>query len=117
MQKTGWTQTGPFLTALGLAAIWLAAFAAGGAGSHWDLRLLSALHQDERNGLVELAWVITYLGDWIILVPASLAAAVILLWRGSQLQAIALIGTVAALRILVALQKNWFARDRPEVEQ
>lgn len=117
MKETRRIHTGSLLAALGLAAIWLTAFVAGGATSRWDLSLFSALRPGERTGLVELAWLITWLGDWIILVPTSLVATGVLLWRGLRLQALALLGTVGAVRILVALQKTWFGRVRPEGEQ
>ena len=50
-------------------AMWLLAFLFGGSASAWEVGLFSALRPDQRDGLVELAWAITWLGDWLVLAP------------------------------------------------
>lgn len=99
-----------------MAAIWLVTLVAGGAASGWDEAGLAALLQGERSGFVDFAWVVTWLGDWLVLVPVALFAAGYLFWRGRRSEALVLVATVAAVRILVSLQKAWFERARPDVE-
>jgi len=103
--------------AVALAAVWLLALLFGGPASPVDTTLSLALRPDRRDALVEAAWMVTWLGDWLVLVPLTLAAAGWLAWRGARRQALLLIAITAAVRLLVSLQKLWFARPRPDVEQ
>lgn len=106
-----------WLPAACLAALWAVALMAGGPASDWDLAVFSAMRRERWDWFAELAWAVTWFGDWLVLVPVALAAAGFLLWRKSAREAAALLATVAAVRALVALQKLWFARARPDVEQ
>jgi undecaprenyl-diphosphatase len=106
-----------WLMAIAMLAIWLAAMLFGGAASNLDAGISSALRPEQRDWLVEVALIVTWFGDWLVLVPLALAAAGLLLWRGSIREALALLGAVAAVRLLVTLQKTWFGRGRPDVEQ
>ena len=106
----------PWLLAAGLALLWLGAMASGGPSASWDGSALQALHRDERDAVAGLAWTITWLGDWIVLVPLALAGAGLLAWRGYWRRAAALLAATLLVRVLVALQKQWLARPRPDVE-
>ncbi|AKH44334.1 undecaprenyl-diphosphatase [Altererythrobacter atlanticus] len=97
-------------------AAWLAALLAGGPASGWDRMVFALLRPQERGWIAEWAYALTWLGDWLVLVPLALAAAGYLWWRGRRAQAWGLLGTVAAVRILVAAQKELFGRPRPDVE-
>jgi undecaprenyl-diphosphatase len=99
-----------------MAAVWLLALRFGGAASAWDRAVLSALHNAQRSWATDLAWTITWLGDWLVLVPLALAGALLLLWRKTWQDALALLVAVAAVRIVVAGQKVLFGRARPDVE-
>ena len=96
--------------------MWLTALLAGGPTAEWDASLFASLWPQERGWIAEWAFAVTWLGDWLVLVPLALAAAGYLLWRGLRLQAWTLLATVAAVRILVAAQKAWLGRTRPDVE-
>ena len=111
-------QLNPITLVLGIsvAASWLFALVAGGAASEWDEALLSVLRQHRHNELVDLAWALTWLGDWLVLVPVALAAAGVLLWRNLRTEAVVLLAIVAVVRVLVSFQKVWFERARPGVE-
>jgi undecaprenyl-diphosphatase len=84
--------------------------------SEWDIVLFASLRPQERSWIAEWAIAITWLGDWLVLVPLALVAAGYLLRRGQCRQAWALLAMVAAVRILVAGQKEWLGRTRPDVE-
>jgi hypothetical protein len=58
-----------------LTALWLLALYLGGVQSDLDLRIFLALHLGEQSSLVKLAWAITWLGNWLVLVPIGLSAA------------------------------------------
>lgn len=96
--------------------MWLTALLAGGPTAEWDASLFASLWPQERGWIAEWAFAVTWLGDWLVLVPLALAAAGYLLWRGLRLQAWTLLATVSAVRILVAAQKAWLGRTRPDVE-
>lgn len=100
---------------LALAAVWLLAGLAGGAGSGLDGWLLALLHPDAPNGWAAAAWYLTWLGDWLVLVPVAIAGAAFLLWRGRRRDAAVLALTVAAVRVLTGLQKDIAGRARPDV--
>lgn len=99
-----------------VAAVWMVALLAGGPGAEWDTSLFEFLHEQQRGWRVEWALAVTWLGDWLILVPLLIAAAGYLLWRNQHREAWALLASVMSVRILVAAQKTWIGRARPEVE-
>ncbi len=103
--------------AICVAASWLLALVEGGAESEWDEVLLSGLRQNRHNELVDLAWALTWLGDWLVLVPVAFVAAGYLLWRNLRFEAVFLLAIIAAVRVLVSIQKVWFERARPAVDQ
>lgn len=98
-------------------AIWVLAWLFGGSASDWDAGISSVLRPDRYGWQVQLAWVITWFGDGLFLVPLAIAAGGGLLWRKRAREALALLGVVAAVRIAVVMQKGWFGRARPDVEQ
>ncbi len=100
---------------LALAAVWLLAGLAGGSGLGFDGWLLALLHPAAPDGWAAAAWYLTWLGDWLVLVPAALAGAVFLLRRGRRRDAVVLLLTVAAVRVLTGVQKDIAARPRPDV--
>lgn len=104
------------LLALILASVWLTTLLAGGPPSEWDTAMFASLRPTERGWIAEAAFAITWLGDWLVLVPLALGVAGYLWRRGQRHQAWALLATVAAVRILVAAQKEWLGRTRPDVE-
>lgn len=106
----------PVMISVILAAVWLAALLAGGPTSQWDTITFASLRPQDRSWIAESAFTVTWLGDWLVLVPLALAAAGYLLWRGQRQQAWTLLATAAAVRILVAAQKEWLGRSRPDVE-
>lgn len=83
----------------------------GGPGSPFDLAILKAA---QRPALVPASLVLSTLGGWTFLLPASLLAALILAVRGARRRGLLLIMLVAAGRLLVELQKIWFDRVRPD---
>lgn len=99
-----------------IAALWLTALLAGGPTYEWDTALFASLRPTECGWIAETAFSVTWLGDWLVLVPLALAVAGYLWWRRQRHQVWALLATVAAVRTLVAAQKEWLWRARPEVE-
>lgn len=105
------------LAAAGLIAVWLAALLAGGASLPLDVGVLAYLHSAERSHLVDLAWAVTWLGDGAVLIPIALAAVAFFAVRRRWRDALALLGATASVRLLVAVQKDWFGHARPDVSQ
>jgi undecaprenyl-diphosphatase len=99
-----------------LALLWLAAIALGGRVLSLDGLILSALYAGDRPNLAAAAALTTELGGWVVLTLASLAGAVALFVRRRRRDAILLLAIVGGGRILVELQKLWFARVRPAEE-
>lgn len=97
--------------------IWLSTSVLGGVASQWDLQLLSALHPDEVGYLIETARYITWLGDWLVLIPVGLAGVAFLFWQGKHGEALSLALILFSVRLLVVVQKNFLGRTRPDVEQ
>ena len=96
----------PVFTAM-LALIWLAALSLGGAG--FDPWLIARLHPGRPDGWVTAAWVLTWLGDWAVLVPLGLGGV------GRRRDAAVLVLALAAVRVLVGVQKHLIGRVRPDV--
>ena len=102
-------RTLPALAAL--AAVWLAMLLLGTGPT--DRSLLLALHA-EVAWLQTLATWLTMLGNWPTLVAAALAGAAWLAWRRRFGEALLLLAVTLSGRLLIILQKEWFARLRPE---
>ena len=94
-----------------LAAVWLATLLLGTGPV--DRSLLLALHANEA-WLRTFAIGLTMLGNWPTLVAAALAGAAWLAWRRRFSDAALLLAATMSGRLLIILQKEWFARVRPE---
>jgi undecaprenyl-diphosphatase len=94
-----------------LAAVWLAMLLLGTGQA--DRALLIALHADQ-PWLQTIAIALTMLGNWPTLVAAALAGAAWLAWRGRVREALLLLAVTLSGRLAIILQKEWFARLRPE---
>jgi len=99
-----------------LAAIWLLALGLGGPSSPQDRAVFALFFAQEHSWLVELAWWVTGLGDWLVLVPLALGVALYLFLRHRQQEAMTLIVAASLVRLLATVQKEVFDRARPGVE-
>lgn len=100
-----------------LVLLWLTALLVGGASLPLDTILLDWLHPAHRDGIVALAWAITWLGDGLVLIPVAAATAAFLVARRRWGDALALVAATATVRLLVTMQKGWFGHARPHVLQ
>jgi undecaprenyl-diphosphatase len=102
----------PVLVAGFLAPLWLAMllFGAGAA----DRDILYALYTRDEPLLQQAAIGITQLGNWWTVVGVTLGGALWLFWRGKRWGALTLLVATFTGRGLVILQKDYFARLRPE---
>jgi undecaprenyl-diphosphatase len=96
----------------GLAALWLIMLVSGGGAV--DRHLLLAVYASEWPWLALLAVGFTKLGDASSLLIMTLAAALYLLWRRRFDAALLLLAITLTGRVMVIMQKIWFARLRPE---
>ncbi len=99
-----------------LVSVWLLASVRGGQASPQDRAAFGILYVEEHSWLVELAWLLTWLGDWLVLVPFTLMASAFLFLRQRRAEAVALIVGSGLVRLLVLAQKGLVGRPRPEVE-
>jgi undecaprenyl-diphosphatase len=102
------------LSAVALAAIWLAMLLVG--GGPLDRSIYKALYVGHRPALAAAAHALTLLGDPTVLIGAGLLCALWLWLRGRARLALALILIVLLGRGLSEAQKYWIARVRPDVE-
>ena len=102
----------PVLLAGMLAPLWLAMLLFGAGAVDRDI--LYALYTRDEPLLAQLALVVTQLGNWWTVVGITLAGALLLLWRGKRWGALTLLIATFTGRGLVILQKDYFARLRPE---
>ena len=100
--------------AAALAALWLAMLLGGGGPV--DRGLLFALHSGEQPGIALAAAVFTFIGNGTSLIPITLAAAAWIAYRHKPAPALVLLASTLTGRMLVVLQKLWFARLRPDEE-
>ncbi len=108
-------KTGRRIALIVAAAFLFAIAASGGPTSGVDVAILLSLHAEAMPVLAAAARVVTHIGGWIALILMTLSAA-FWLWRQQRLrEAVFLMLVVFGARIAVELQKQWFARDRPEV--
>ena len=101
----------PFVLAV-LAAIWLAMLLLG-AGPV-DRSVLLALYAGDEPWLALAAIGLSYLGTWPTVVVVIIVGAVWLLYRGKRRAALVLLIASFSGRLLVILEKAYFARLRPE---
>lgn len=84
----------------------------GGAGSGFDESLAASLFAGDGTLLSRNARMLTILGSWKVLVPLSIAAAILLAYR-RRIRAALLLIMVFGGRLLVELQKVLIDRPRP----
>ena len=84
-----------------------------GAGAV-DSDILYALYTRDEPLLQQAAIGITQLGNWWTVVGVTLVGALWLFWRGKRWDALTLLIATFTGRGLVILQKDYFARLRPE---
>jgi len=102
----------PVLLAGTLAPLWLAMLLLGAGAVDRDI--LYALYTRDEPLLQQAALGITQLGNWWTVVGVTLAGAMFLFWRGKRWDALTLLIATFTGRGLVILQKDYFARLRPE---
>ncbi len=98
----------------GLAAIFLAMMI-GGAGA-LDRLVFAAFYAGGQPGWIAAARALSLLGDPRVLIPATLAIAAWLGWRGHRHSALTLVAVTLAGRGLNSLIKLGVARVRPDIE-
>ena len=94
-----------------LLDLWLAMLLLGGPDSPADAALGRAFHLP---ALVPAARLVTRLGDWDLLLPATFAVAAFLALRKAPRRAAIFLLLILASRFAVEGQKAWFARARPD---
>ena len=102
----------PVLLAGVLAPLWLAMLLLGTGAVDRDI--LYALYTRDEPLLMQAAIGITQLGNWWTVVGVTLAGALLLFYRGKKWGALTLLIATFTGRGLVILQKDYFARLRPE---
>jgi membrane-associated phospholipid phosphatase len=95
-----------------LASLWLVTLASGTGAL--DREILLALYARDEPWLALGAVGLTQLGNWWAVVAVTLIGAAWLLYKGKRWAALTLIAASFAGRLLVILQKDYFARLRPE---
>jgi undecaprenyl-diphosphatase len=96
----------------GLALLWLAMLLLG--TGEVDRTLLLALYARDEPWLALAAKGLSYLGTWPTVVVVTVLGAVWLLYRGKPRSALVLLAASFSGRLLVILEKAYFARLRPE---
>jgi membrane-associated phospholipid phosphatase len=102
----------PVLLAGILAPLWLAMLLLGTGAVDRDI--LYALYTRDEPLLMQAAIGITQLGNWWTVVGVTLAGALLLFYRGKKWGVLTLLIATFTGRGLVILQKDYFARLRPE---
>ena len=102
----------PVLLAGILAPLWLAMLLLGAGAVDRDI--LYALYTRDEPLLMQAALGVTQLGNWWTVVGVTLAGALLLFYRGKRWGALTLLIATFTGRALVILQKDYFARLRPE---
>jgi undecaprenyl-diphosphatase len=95
-----------------LFAIWLGMLLLG--AGNLDRDVLLALHADNERSLANAALWLTTLGNWWTVVPITLAGATWLFYKRRTWAAATLLICSFGGRLLVIMQKDYFARMRPE---
>jgi undecaprenyl-diphosphatase len=99
-----------YLAALILFALWLTMLFLGGPRSAADPALLALFHAP---ALVPAARVVTWLGNAAVLLPLSVAAALVVGWRVSRRAGLVYLVMILTGRAVVELEKAMVARQRP----
>ncbi len=100
------------LLAAGFAAVWLAMLSLGAGPT--DQAILLRLYAGDQQWLALAALGFTYLGNWPTVIVVTLLGAIWLLYRGRRRAALLLLVASFSGRVLVILEKAYFARLRPE---
>jgi undecaprenyl-diphosphatase len=106
----------PWFMVAFLFAVWVAVLIGGGIGSGADRWLIDVLHAGHRPMIAAAARVLTPSGGWLPLSLLSFAAALVLAVRDRRRDALLLLVTVFAGRLLVEAQKWAVGRARPPEE-
>ena len=96
----------------GLAALWLAMLLLGTGDV--DREVLMALYAGDEPWLALGAIGVSYLGTWPTVVVVTILGAAWLLYRGKRQAALVLLVASFSGRLMVILEKTYFARLRPE---
>jgi undecaprenyl-diphosphatase len=99
-----------YLLAAILLGLWFAMLMLGGPRSAADPALLALFQAPD---LVPAARVVTWLGNAAVLLPLSVAAALVLGWRVSRRAGLVYLAMILAGRVVVELEKAMVARQRP----
>lgn len=105
-------QVRPVLFAVFLFALWVAMLLLGAGDIDRDVLL--ALYAADEPWIALFAIWLTKLGNWWTVVPVTLLGAAWLFYRRNPWAALTLLICSFGGRILVILQKDYFARLRPE---
>ena len=100
------------LLAAGFAAVWLAMLLLGAGPA--DQAILLRLYAGDQPWLALAALGFTYLGNWPTVIVVTLLGAIWLLYCGRRRAALLLLVASFSGRVLVILEKAYFARLRPE---
>lgn len=101
---------------LALALAWGVMLLFGGTG--FDRGLLVLLYAGERPDLASAARLTTMAGDWEVLLALTAAGAIwLLLWRRDWRDAVLLVALTISGRLVVAVQKDWTERLRPDAHE
>ena len=98
--------------AVALAALWLAMLLLGTGDV--DREVLMALYAGDEPWLALAAIGVSYLGTWPTVVVVTVLGALWLLYQGKRHAALVLLLASFSGRLLVILEKAYFARLRPE---
>ncbi len=115
MRQTRMSIDRPWLKAsvlAALAALWLAMLLLGTGDG--DREVLMALYAGDEPWLALAAMGFTYLGNWPTVVVVTILGAAWLAYRGKRRAALVLLIASFSGRLLVILEKAYFARLRPE---
>lgn len=83
-------------------------------GMELDRGLLFAFYAGDQPSLARAALIVTELGGWRVLIPATLTGAALLLWRRDWRGVLLLVGITLSGRIAVGFAKDWIGRVRPD---
>jgi membrane-associated phospholipid phosphatase len=102
----------PYALVAVLAALWLGMLLLGGPASEADPALLKLFRVP---ALVPAAQAFTLLGNWDILLPLTLAGALLLFFLVSRRSALVYMLLILSGRLIVELEKAAIGRQRPDV--
>src|SRR5687768_4406985 len=95
-----------------LVAVWTAMLLLGAGDG--DRQLLMTLYAADAPLLALIAMGFTYFGSWYSVVTITIAGSIFLYFQHGMRPAVLLMAASLSARLLVILQKAYFARLRPE---